>query len=215
MSTEPGVDHPVVDGEALVSLTERGISISSRVEAVDGVVLSLRPSVGDFVEMRVVEPGNLVDVHWQRPEDQRSVPAEVLEVEQGSVVRWRLRMTARPKASQRRQAVRARVVVPVAVRLAEDVEVRGATADLSEDGARIIVAAPGVPRPEPGARVQLRIELDEGVLDTAGELIRVARRGDRWLLSTRFLDLAERDQDRIRRRVFRTLREERARLAAG
>jgi PilZ domain-containing protein len=215
MSTEPGIDHPAVDDEALVSLTERGISVSSRVEAVDGVVLSLRPSVGDFVGMRVVEPGNLVDVLWQRPEDQLSVPAEVLEVEQGSVVRWRLRMTARPKVSQRRKAVRARVVVPLAVHLAEDVQVRGATADLSEDGARISLAAPGVPRPEPGARVQLRIELDGGVLDTPGELIRVALRGDRWFVSTRFVDLAERDQDRIRRQVFRTLREERARLAAG
>jgi c-di-GMP-binding flagellar brake protein YcgR len=44
-------------------------------------------------------------------------------------------------------------------------------------------------------------------------VIRVSARGARWYLSTRFLTIEERDQDRIRRRVFQALREERARLA--
>lgn len=235
MSTEPGVDHPAVDGEALVSLAERGITVSSRVESVDGVVLSLRPSVGDFVEMKVVEPGNLVDVSWQRPEDQRSVPAEVVEIEQGSlerggVVRWRLRMTARPTVSQRRNAVRARVTVPVRVGFPPVVgpppdpvtasegepavlEAEGATIDLSEAGARVTLPAPDAGRPEPGTRLSLAVELEGGNLDATAELIRLVARDQRWILFLGFVDLAERDQDRLRRRVFRALREERARLA--
>jgi c-di-GMP-binding flagellar brake protein YcgR len=38
-------------------------------------------------------------------------------------------------------------------------------------------------------------------------------RGARWMLSLSFLRIEEKDQDRIRRRVFQALREERARLA--
>ncbi|MGY1773864.1 hypothetical protein [Blastococcus sp. SYSU D00813] len=38
-------------------------------------------------------------------------------------------------------------------------------------------------------------------------------RGPDWSLGLRLLDPAERDQDRLRRRVFQALREERARSA--
>ena len=42
-------------------------------------------------------------------------------------------------------------------------------------------------------------------------LAHVRERGARWLLSIRFRDVQEKDGDRIRRRVFQALREERAR----
>jgi c-di-GMP-binding flagellar brake protein YcgR len=44
-------------------------------------------------------------------------------------------------------------------------------------------------------------------------VIRQQSRGARWLMSLRFLNLEERDGDRLRRRVFQALREERARQA--
>jgi hypothetical protein len=209
--SEPGIDHPEVDGEAQVSLPGRGITVSSRVESVDGDVLSLRPSVGEFVDQAVVGQGTVVEVQWQRPEDQRVAPAEVVVVEAGAVLRWRLRMTGPAEVTQRRKAVRGRVVVPVEVGLGS-LELKGESGDLSEDGARVNLDGFGVP-PEAGDSVDLRIDLEDGVVVATAEVIRVTTRGARWSLSTRFLDIKEKDQDRVRRRVFQALREERARLS--
>ena len=211
MSSEPGIDHPEVDSEAQISLSGRGITVSSRVEAVEGDVYVVRPSVGDYVDGAVVTAGNLVEVLWQRPEDQRAVPAEVVSVESGAVLRWRLRVTGPAEVTQRRKAVRGRVVVPVEVGVAS-MELKGETGDLSEDGARISVDGFGI-MPEPGDAVDLRFDLEDGVLATRAEVIRVAARGARWFMSMRFVKPEEKDQDRIRRRVFQALREERARLA--
>ena len=209
--SEPGIDHPEVDGEAQVSLPGRGITVSSRVESLDGDVLSLRPSVGEFVEQAVVGQGSLVEIQWQRPEDQRAAPAEVIAVETGAVLRWRVRMTGPAEVTQRRKAVRGRVVVPVEVGLG-NLELKGESSDLSENGIKISMDGFGM-QPEPGDSVDLRIDLEGGVVVTTAEVIRVTARGARWSLSTRFLDIEEKDQDRIRRRVFQALREERARLA--
>jgi hypothetical protein len=209
--SEPGIDHPEVDGEAQVSLPGRGITVSSRVESVDGDVLALRPSVGEFVDQAVVGQGTLVELQWQRPEDQRVAPAEVVLVEAGAVLRWRLRMTGPAEVTQRRKAVRGRVVVPVEVGLG-NMELKGESGDLSEDGARIMLDGFGM-QPEPGDSVDLRIDLEDGTVVATAEVIRVAARGARWSLSTRFVDIKEKDQDRVRRRVFQALREERARLA--
>jgi hypothetical protein len=209
--SEPGIDHPEVDGEAQVSLPGRGITVSSRVESVDGDVLSLRPSVGEFVEQSVVGQGTLVEIQWQRPEDQRAAPAEVVAVESGAVLRWRVRLTGPAEVTQRRKAVRGRVIVPVEVGMG-NLELKGESSDLSEDGAKISMDGFGI-QPEPGDSVDLRIDLEGGVVVTKAEVIRVSARGARWFLSTRYLDIEEKDQDRIRRRVFQALREERARLA--
>ena len=209
--SEPGIDHPEVDGEARISLPGRGITVSSRVESLDGDVLALRPSVSDFVEQSVVTQGTLVEVQWQRPEDQRAAPAEVVAVESGASPRWRVRISGAAEVTQRRQAVRGRVVVPVEVGMG-NMELKGESSDLSEDGAKISMDGFGL-QPEPGDPVDLRLELEGGVVAVKGEVIRVAARGARWFLSTRFVGIEERDQDRIRRRVFQALREERARLA--
>ena len=211
MSSEPGIDHPEVDGEAQISLTGRGITVSSRVEAVEGDLFVVRPSVSDYVDGAVVAVGNAVEVLWQRPEDQRAAPAEVIAVETGAVLRWRLRATGPAEVTQRRKAVRGRVVVPVEVGFGA-MELKGETGDISEDGARIHVDGFGI-LPEPGDAVDLRFEFDDGVVAVKAEIIRVATRGAQWVMSMRFLNLEEKDQDRIRRRVFQALREERARLA--
>ena len=209
--SEPGIDVPVVDGEAHVSLPGRGITISSRVEAVDGDVLVLRPSVGEFVQHAVVGAGSVVEVQWQRPEDMRSAPAEVLSVEHGAALRWRLRLTGPAEVTQRRNAVRGRVKVPVEVGLG-NMELKGETADLSEAGTRVQLDGFGL-LPDSGTSVDLRLEVDGTTVVSKGEVIRAVARGSRWSLSIRFLGLEEKHEDRIRRRVFQALREERARLA--
>jgi hypothetical protein len=211
MTSVPGVDHPEEQSEADVMLTGRGISVNTRVEFVNDGVIVVRPSVGDYVQQVVVAVGNDVEVFWKRPEDQRMVPARVIAVEQGAVIRWRLQITGEAEVSQRRRAVRARVVLPIEAGYG-NVELKGETVDLSEAGTRATLEGFGLP-PEPGSTLDLVITLDDGEVKTKGEVIRQQARGARWLMSIRFRDLQERDGDRLRRRVFQALREERARAS--
>jgi hypothetical protein len=208
MTSVPGVDHPMEQTEVEVTLTGRGISVTARVEVVHDGVISLRPSVGEFVEQVVVKVGDVVEVFWKGEESQRSVPAEVTDVEQSAVIRWRLRITGPAEDSQRRKAVRGRVSVPVEVEYGA-VDLRGTTVDLSEAGLRAEFEGFGAP-PEAGLSLLLTLTLEDGVIKTKAEVVRTQARGARWVMSIRFVNIQEREQDRVRRRVFQALREERA-----
>jgi hypothetical protein len=208
MTSVPGVDHPEEQGEASITLVARNISVSSRVELVASGVISVRPSVGEFYDQAVVNVGDQVEVFWKGPGDTRSLPAQVLSVEQGAVVRWRLQITGEAEVTQRRSAVRGRVTVPVEAGLGS-VELKGETIDLSENGLRANFEGFGVP-PEPGQSMDLVISLEDGDVRTKAQVVRFQGRGAAWLMSIRFLTIEERDQDRVRRRVFQALREERA-----
>lgn len=211
MTSVPGVDHPEEQTEVEVVLTGRGISVSARVEVAGNGALSVRPSVGEFVDQVVVEPGNVVEVYWKGPDNQRSLPAEVTDVEQGAVIRWRLRITGPAEDSQRRKAVRGRVSVPVQIEYGA-IELKGTTVDVSEAGLRAEFDGFGAP-PEGGAQLLLHLSLEDGPVRTRADVVRTQARGARWVMSIRFLDMQEKDQDRVRRRVFQALREERARKA--
>src|SRR3954468_6320453 len=113
MSAVARVDHPEEDAEAEVTLTSRGISVSTRVEQVSSGVIVVRPSAGDFVDRVVVSVGDRAEVFWNVGGETRALPAEVLAVEPGAAPRWRLQVTGPPEVSQRRGAVRARVALPV------------------------------------------------------------------------------------------------------
>jgi c-di-GMP-binding flagellar brake protein YcgR len=209
MTSVPGVDYPEEQREADVMLTGRGIAVNTRVEFVHESVIVVRPSVGDFYEHVVVAAGNDVEVYWRGPQDQRMVPARVLAVEQGAVIRWRLEITGESEVSQRRKAVRARMTVPVEVGFSS-FEMTGDSVDLSENGMRVAVDGMGVP-PDAGSMLDLVVKLEDGPLKAKAEVVRFQARGARWVMSLRFIDLQERDSDRLRRRVFQALREERAR----
>ncbi len=209
MSSVPGVDHPEEQGEADVTLAARGISVSSRVELVGDGVITVRPSAGEYVEQSVVVPGDSVEVYWKGAETRRALPATVLEVETGTVVRWRLRIDGPAEESQRRTAVRGRVVVPVMAGHGA-VELSGESVDLSENGIRAQFDGFGA-LPEPGASLDLSFTLEDGEIRTKAEVVRAQARGARWMMSIRFVGIQEKDQDRVRRRVFQALREERAR----
>jgi len=208
MTSVPGVDHPEEQTEAEVTLTGRGISVSSRVESVHDGFIAVRPSAGDFYEQAVVRVGDPVEVFWRSEDSQRALPAEVTEVEQGAVIRWRMRITGPAETSQRRKAVRGRIAVPIVAEYGS-VELRGETMDLSEAGLRADFQGLGAP-PEGGARLGLTVELEDGVVRTRAEVVRTQARGAQWIMSIRFVDIQEKDQDRVRRRVFQALREERA-----
>ena len=209
MSSVPGVDHPEEQSDADVTLAARGISVNARVEFVGDGVVVVRPSAGEYVDQSVVVPGDKVDVYWKSTGTRRVLPADVLEAESGAVVRWRLQITGPAEESQRRTAVRGRIVLPVTVGYGS-VELTGETLDLSENGVRAQFEGFGV-LPEPGASLDLVVGLEDGELRTKAEVVRAQARGVRWLMSIRFVGIQEKDQDRVRRRVFQALREERAR----
>jgi c-di-GMP-binding flagellar brake protein YcgR len=211
MTSVPGVDHPVEQTEAEVTLTGRGISVSSRVELVQGEFISVRPSVGEFVEHVVVQVGDAVEIFWKTDDAQRAMPAEVTNIDQGAVIRWRMRATGPAEASQRRKAVRGRVAVPVEAEYGS-VDLKGQTVDISEAGLRAEFEGYGAP-PEAGAKLGLTLTLEDGVIKTSAEVVRTQARGARWVMSIRFVNVQEKDQDLVRRRVFQALREERARKA--
>jgi c-di-GMP-binding flagellar brake protein YcgR len=211
MTSVPGVDHPVEQTEAEVTLIGRGISVSSRVEVVQNEFISVRPSVGEFVEQVVVKVGDVVEIFWKTEDAQRAMPAEVTDVEQGAIIRWRMRATGPAEASQRRKAVRGRVNVPVTAEYGS-VDLKGTTIDLSEAGLRAEFEGMGAP-PEAGAKLKLSVQLEDGGIKTAAEVVRTQARGAHWVISIRFVNMQERDQDHVRRRVFQALREERARKA--
>ncbi|HVD28185.1 MAG TPA: PilZ domain-containing protein [Mycobacteriales bacterium] len=207
----PGVDHPEEQTEAEVTLIGRGVSVSSRVEVVHDGFITVRPSVGEFVDQVVVRVGDAVEVFWKGEDTQRALPAEVTEVEQGAVIRWRMRITGPAETSQRRKAVRGRVTVQVEAAYGA-IELKGETMDLSEAGLRAEFEGLGAP-PEAGAKLALVVHLEDGVVKTRAEVVRTQARGARWVMSIRFVDIQEKDQDRVRRRVFQALREERAKKA--
>jgi PilZ domain len=208
MTSVPGVDHPEEQTEAEVTLVGRGISVSARIEVVQNEFISVRPSVGDFVDQVVVKVGDVVELFWKTEDAQRALPAEVTDVEQGAVIRWRMRATGPAEISQRRKAVRGRVTVPVTAEYGS-IDLKGTTVDLSEAGLRAEFEGLGAP-PESGAKMDLSFQLEDGGLKTKAEVVRTQARGARWVMSIRFVNIQEKDQDRVRRRVFQALREERA-----
>jgi c-di-GMP-binding flagellar brake protein YcgR len=211
MTSVPGVDHPEEQTEAEITLVGRGISVTARVEVVQNEFISVRPSVGEFVDQVVARVGDAVEVFWKTQEAQRALPAEVTDVEQAAVIRWRMRATGPAEASQRRKAVRGRVTVPIQATYG-GIELKGETVDLSEAGLRAEFDGYGAP-PEAGAKLDLAVKLEDGLFKTKAEVVRTVARGARWTISIRFVNLDEKLEDRARRRVFQALREERARKA--
>ncbi|TYP86515.1 flagellar brake protein [Blastococcus xanthinilyticus] len=211
MSSVPGVDHPAEQTEAEVRLAGSNVAVSARVEVVHEGVISVRPSAGEYVADTVVQPGDPVEVFWKGDDGYRALPADVLDVQQGAVVRWRLTVTGPAEHSQRRAAVRGQVTVPVQATYG-GVDLEGKTLDVSEAGIRAQFEGFGL-APEAGTTLALTIAFEDGPLRTRAEVIRLQTRATRWIMSIRFVDIPEREQDRVRRRVFQALREERARLA--
>ncbi|TQN35351.1 c-di-GMP-binding flagellar brake protein YcgR [Blastococcus colisei] len=211
MTSVPGMDHPEEQTEAEITLSGRGVSVSSRVEVVQNEFISVRPSVGEFVEQVVVKVGDVVEIFWKTEDSQRAMPAEITDVETGAVVRWRMRTTGPADTSQRRKAVRGRIAVPVEAEHGA-IDLKGTSIDLSEAGIRVEFEGLGAP-PEAGAKLLLVVHLDDGDIRTPAEVVRTQARGARWVMSIRFVDIPEKDQDRVRRRVFQALREERANKA--
>ena len=112
---------------------------------------------------------------------------------------------------QRRAAVRAGVRVPVTVTL-DGERLRGTTVDLSEGGASCAVTA-GTPGrlPDPDSALEVEFVLDTDRVWLPGVVLQAVERRGWWIITVRFVDPPERDQDLVRAYVFTALRRQRAR----
>ena len=201
--------RPETDVEVEITPLGRTLSVSARVEGAGPVDLRVRPGVSDFVEQTVVTVGERVTVLWLCSDGARALPAEVATVERGAAPRWHLKVVGPTEAIQRREAVRARITLPLTVGV-NGVDLEGNILDLSEGGVRALLEPYG-DTPLPGTTVSMTVHLEEGPITARAEVVRQQTVDARWALSLRFADLPEKEQDRLRRRVFRAIREERAR----
>lgn len=204
-----GATRPEVDDEAEVTPRDHRFPVSTRVERADAGTVVVRPSVGDFADQEVVRVGDHVRVFWRDSAGGWALPAQVSTVERGAAPRWHLAVLGPAEEVQRREAVRARLALPVTA-VVNSADLQGEVVDLSENGVRAVLESFGNP-PQPGTVVPLTVHLEDGEVAARAEVVWHQTRGTRWGLSLRFLDLPEKEQDRVRRRVFQAMREERAR----
>jgi hypothetical protein len=209
--TDPDASRPHESSRADVTLVTRGITVTAAVDVSTEVAIVVRPEGDGTAWKTAVKDGDPVELYWVGAEEERTLPAKIVDVEPGDEVRWHLVATGPAERSQRRKAVRARVSVP-AYNPWADGQLVGETVDLSEAGARCLVDGWGLP-PEPETRLEVSLTVADETVHLHGLVVRQQAQGPRWLLSMKFLDVSERDGDVLRRRVFQALREERA--AAG
>jgi hypothetical protein len=202
-------DRPTEMSEADVTLVTRGITVQAAVELSNALALVLRPIASSYARTVGVREGDKVELFWRDAFEERMLPAEVSSIDDGDALRWNLTITGPAERSTRRKAVRADVEVPVRMRM-NSTEVKGDTVDLSEAGMRALIDGWGLP-PEPGTSAEIDVELDSDLVRLHGSVVRQDERAGRWVLSVRFEGVQEKDADKLRKRVFQALREERAR----
>jgi hypothetical protein len=211
IETDLDVDRPDARTQADVTLVSRGITVTACVTRSDEFGLVVSPAGVGRSWQDSIKPGDPVEVYWVSGFEERTLPARVASVEHEPESFWHLAPTGPAERSQRRKAVRAKVAVPILLPWAGGL-LRGTTIDLSESGLKALVDGWGLP-PESGLPVTLTLSLEDDVtVDLAGEVAWGSDRGTgQWVLAVQFTDVDERAGDTLRRRVFRALREERAR----
>jgi hypothetical protein len=211
--TDPSLDQhihrPEESASADVTLIARGLTVTAQVEVSDTHLIVVRPTAGGpGWESAEIAAGERVELYWVGGEEERTLAGAVTQVEDGAGPRWHLAVSGMAERSQRRKAVRARVAVPVIIPWAGS-QMIGNTVDLSEGGMRALMDGWGVPL-DPGTPTQVSLDLGDALLHLHGEIVWTSIRGAQWLLAMKFIDVPENAGDRLRRRVFQALRDERA-----
>lgn len=203
------VDRPEESASADVTLISRGVTVTAHVEVSDTFVVVVRPTGGgpgwEEAEIRLDDP---VELYWVGGQEERTLAGTVSRVETGPEPRWHVTVSGQAERSQRRKAVRARVELEVVIPWA-GAQMTGKTVDLSEGGMRALMDGWGLP-PESGTPSQVTLMLEDEQLLLHGSIVWTSIRGAQWLLAMKFHDVPEDVGDRIRRRVFQALRDERA-----
>jgi hypothetical protein len=203
------IHRPEESAAADVTLISRGLTITAHVEVSDTYLVVVRPtSGGPGWESAEIQVGDPVELYWIGGEEERTLAGTVSQVEGGAEARWHVAVSGQAERSQRRKAVRARVELEVLIPWA-GAQMSGVTVDVSEGGMRALMDGWGLP-PDAGTPSQVTLMLDGVPLLLHGEFVWTSIRGAQWLLAMKFNDVPENAGDRLRRRVFQTLRDERA-----
>jgi hypothetical protein len=211
--TEPEIDRyvnrPEESTSADVTVISKGLTVTAQVEVSDTYLVVVRPTGGGpGWESADVQLGDAIELYWVGGQEERTLTGTVSQVEGGDDGRWHLAVSGQAERSQRRKAVRGRVSLPVIMPWAGG-QMTGSTVDLSENGMRALVDGWGI-APDPGTTLQVSLELEDALVHLPGETVWTSIRGAQWLLAVKFLEVPENAADRLRRRVFQALRDERA-----
>ena len=210
MEIDENLHRPEESGSADVTLLARGVTVTASVEVSSTGLVVVRPDP-EFPQDDL-QLGDRVELYWVGGNEERTLGGEVTSIEGGAEPRWHIAVSGLAERSQRRKAVRARVEIEVLIPWAGG-QLTGVTVDLSEGGMRALMNGWGLP-PEAGTTTQLSLTMDDALLHLHGRVVWTSIRGAQWLLAMQFLDVPEMAGDRLRRRVFQALRDERA-IAAG
>ena len=210
MDIDENLHRPEESGSADVTLLTRGVTVTASVEVSSTGLVIVRPSPDP--PLGEINAGDRVELYWVGGHEERTLGGTVSSVDDGPAPRWHIAVSGMAETSQRRKAVRARVALDVLIPWAGG-QMSGTTVDLSESGMRALMDGWGLP-PEPETMTRLSLELDDALLHLQGRVVWTSIRGAQWLLAMQFLEVPEIAADRLRRRVFQALRDERA-TAAG
>ncbi|MPQ98721.1 hypothetical protein GB931_12485 [Modestobacter sp. I12A-02628] len=162
-----------------------------------------------------LDVGAALQLVWPGPAGLLGLPVELRAVRPGDEPTWALQVTGPAVPTQRRDAVRSSLRLPVRA-VAGGQEQTGWAVDLSEGGLRAVFRTPptdarGLRPRDAGSPMQVSVDVAGTVVAGRAELVRTHPRTDgAWEASVRFTDLAQKDQDVLRARVFAHLRELRA-----
>jgi hypothetical protein len=209
MDIDENLHRPEESGSADVTLLARGVTVTACVEVSSTGLVVVRPEPDRPQDE--IQPGDRVELYWIGGNEERTLGGEVSSIEAGPEPRWHIGVSGMAERSQRRKAVRAQVSVEVLMPWAGG-QMTGRTVDLSEGGMRALMDGWGLP-PEPGTTTQLSLTMDDALLHLHGSVVWTSIRGAQWLLAMQFVDVPEDAGDRLRRRVFQALRDERAAAA--
>jgi hypothetical protein len=214
VSGRPNIDYPDADTGLSVVPLGQDDALTARVRRVGELNLHVTPARNGFGEVVQMAPGEYLELSWQADDGFRSVEAALIDVAADGL--WQLRVKGQATHTQRRDAVRAPLGLPVRV-VFGNTELVGSTVDLSEGGLRCVFRPHGdlghsISFPQVGQPLGLVLDLYSDQLETQVEFIRRCPRTDQlheW--SLKFTALPEAAQDLVRSHVFTALRNARAR----
>jgi hypothetical protein len=214
VSGRPNIDYPDAGTALTVVPFGQDDALTARVRRVGDLNLHVTPARTGIGEIVRLDPGEHMELSWQADDGFRSVEAALIDVAADGL--WQLRVKGEATRTQRRDAVRAPLGLPVRVVFGRT-ELVGSTVDLSEGGLRCVFRSnadlgTAVPFPQAGHPLGLVLDLYSDQLETQVEFLRRHPRADQlheW--SLKFTALPESAQDLVRSHVFTALHNARAR----
>ena len=140
--------------------------------------------------------GDRLHLRWTSPRGLHEALVACVDVTDAPLPTWTLVLRDAPSVEQRREAFRIAATAGCRVSVGGRRGI-GQLVDLSEGGLRLV--PPEGLRLQPGVRVEVALELDDGPIELAAEVLRLDGYGTAGL---RFLETDERTTGRLRSHVF-------------